>query len=514
MAGGLLAVLCAMAATVAGAGSTVTAQPASGVTATSAMLSGSFTPNSLLAAHPGEEVTYRFEYGTTRSYGSKTPDGNAGNGGSPVTVQATITGLKPGTTYNWRLSASTEIETAASVNHTFTTTGGSSGSSNGRPPEMVLGPGFSRVRVPAPKGKESSLDSIACPSASECIGVGGSLRGFRGQTLAERWRNGRWRLVSTPDPRNSDLVGVSCPSAHLCLAVGTYEKPSPESAALAEKWNGHSWRLLRPPSPPQGGLTGVDCVSSHDCWAAGFKNGGSSRETALFERWNGHSWSVHPLPGSRLDFFESVSCSSASDCWASGFNGANRVHQPWVAAHWNGKRWSKASVPSSGPFQGVLSVSCHKTSECWAIGGESQGKPVAMRLEGGKWQKTPVELPPLATTLIGLKAGGELDGLACTSPSNCWAVGRVTLGNAADLALAERWDGNSWKVVPSGYPIPIHPPHLPPGPKYEQTSLHGVACPSPHMCLAVGATAFVKRSGPKIAGRPLAEAADLSKAQP
>lgn len=504
-----MAVLCIAPATMAAAELEVTTQPASGVTGTGATLSGSFMPNSLLTGHPGEDTTYRFEYGTTRHYGSKTVDGDAGNGSATVAVQATITGLTPGTTYDWRLTASTEIETATSPNRTFTTPGGSGGGSNS-PRGTAFGPGFSRLRVPAPRGKISSLGSIACPSASECISVGGSERGFRGHILAERWHDRTWHLLPTPDPRNSELASVSCPSAHLCLAVGLYEKRDSEAATLAERWNGHSWHLLRPPSPPGGELTAVHCVSSHDCWAAGLENGGSPRESALFEHWNGRSWSVHPLPGSRLDFLESVSCASASDCWASGFNGANRVHQPWIAAHWNGKGWSKTSLPSSGPFQGTLAMSCSGPSECWAVGSESRGKPVAMQLTGGKWRKTSVELPTLATTQIGIKVGGKFTGLYCTASNSCWAVGTLTIGGAVELALAERWDGRSWRLISSGYPTPIHRPHLPPGPKYEQTRLADVACPSPSTCLAVGGTAFIKRTGLQIAGGPLSDMADTS----
>jgi hypothetical protein len=70
--GALVAVLCIAPATMAAAELKVTTQPASGVISTGATLAGSFTPNSLLTGHPGEDTTYRFEYGTTRHYGSKT----------------------------------------------------------------------------------------------------------------------------------------------------------------------------------------------------------------------------------------------------------------------------------------------------------------------------------------------------------------------------------------------------------------------------------------------------------
>ena len=61
-------------------------------------LKGTTDPNNL-------ESHYYFEYGPTTSYGSKSPTESAGSGVEPVSVSATITGLKPGTTYHYRLVA-------------------------------------------------------------------------------------------------------------------------------------------------------------------------------------------------------------------------------------------------------------------------------------------------------------------------------------------------------------------------------------------------------------------------
>lgn len=48
---------------------------------------------------------YRFEYGTGNSYDSTTPSALAGVGEAPVAVSATLTGLRPGATYHYRLVA-------------------------------------------------------------------------------------------------------------------------------------------------------------------------------------------------------------------------------------------------------------------------------------------------------------------------------------------------------------------------------------------------------------------------
>jgi hypothetical protein len=84
-----------------------TAEPASPVTTTSATLHGEVNPLGLEV----EECT--FEYGETEAYGhtaSCEGPGAAeiGDGGSPVSVHADVTGLRPGATYHFRLTAANE----------------------------------------------------------------------------------------------------------------------------------------------------------------------------------------------------------------------------------------------------------------------------------------------------------------------------------------------------------------------------------------------------------------------
>ncbi len=75
------------------------------VSATSVVLSGSVNPN-------GQATSYRFNYGPSVAYGSLTSVSSAGAGTALSTVSARINGLKPGTTYHYRLAA---INTAGAV---------------------------------------------------------------------------------------------------------------------------------------------------------------------------------------------------------------------------------------------------------------------------------------------------------------------------------------------------------------------------------------------------------------
>lgn len=64
---------------------------------------------------------YQFQYGPTATYGSVTPEWNAGAGDNPVPVSATIGGLAEGTTYHYRLVASNGPQTTYGPDRTFTT---------------------------------------------------------------------------------------------------------------------------------------------------------------------------------------------------------------------------------------------------------------------------------------------------------------------------------------------------------------------------------------------------------
>ena len=75
-------------ATITAATPTVTTGSASNVLTTSATLSGSVDPN-------GSDTHYRFEYGTTSSYGKSTASQDAGSAAGVTQVTATVTGLKP-----------------------------------------------------------------------------------------------------------------------------------------------------------------------------------------------------------------------------------------------------------------------------------------------------------------------------------------------------------------------------------------------------------------------------------
>src|SRR4029077_15030375 len=61
------------------------------------------------------------EFGTTTSYGSKTTAVNAGAGTSATTISATLTHLAPGTSYHYRVVATSSAGTARGADGLLTT---------------------------------------------------------------------------------------------------------------------------------------------------------------------------------------------------------------------------------------------------------------------------------------------------------------------------------------------------------------------------------------------------------
>ena len=93
-----------------------TADPVTAVSLTTATLSGQVSPG-------GADTTVHFEYGLTTDYGTPTQDQAVGAGTDPVAVSAAITGLRPVTTYHYRLVATNVNGSVQSTNGIFTTPG-------------------------------------------------------------------------------------------------------------------------------------------------------------------------------------------------------------------------------------------------------------------------------------------------------------------------------------------------------------------------------------------------------
>jgi hypothetical protein len=109
----IIAVLLVVATAAPAAGAAVaTTGPAKDIGQTTATVTGTIDPQ-------GSDTTYRFEYGTSTSYGLTTAEQSAGSGTDAVAVEAALTGLTSDTTYHYRLVATNGGNVGA--DRTFTT---------------------------------------------------------------------------------------------------------------------------------------------------------------------------------------------------------------------------------------------------------------------------------------------------------------------------------------------------------------------------------------------------------
>jgi len=170
-------------------------------------------------------------------------------------------------------------------------------------------------------------------------------------------------------------------------------------------------------------------------------------QQVLTLEWNGSSWSQitapNPVSGTiQFGGLPAIDCADASDCWIVGTWGSS-TPQDFVL-QWNGTAWSVGSVPTATtPYDSTAlgSIACTSASNCWAVGTESSStlSPVPqafiVQWNGTSW-----------STVSAPTAGG-LDSVTCTSSSACWAVGPGpgATGGAAGTLL--QWGGSAWSAV-------------------------------------------------------------------
>jgi hypothetical protein len=256
------------------------------------------------------------------------------------------------------------------------------------------------------------------------------------------------------------LNGVSCASPANCTAVGQYYRTaSGPQLALVERWNGRAWRVEPSPSVGRGStLDSVSCPSPTSCTAVG----------SLIIGWNGVSSKVEL----RSSPFVSVSCAAPASCMAVGVTPGGTPE----SGHFDGTSWKLQPMPRPRhPAQNITlaAVSCAGPGFCLAVGDYSYGagampspaareKTFAERWNGSSWRVIPT---------VNVASWNQLTAVSCTSPRSCTAVG----SSASRFALAERWDGSAWTIQ-----------RVPEVNRTGYTQLTAVSCSSNSACMAVG----------------------------
>jgi len=227
-----------------------------------------------------------------------------------------------------------------------------------------------------------------------------------------------------------------------------------------------------------GHIAAVSCPAPTACVAVGTQDS-SGTGVKLIERWNGQKWvaQLSPTPsGARSSSLAAVKCSSSAFCIAVGQYSTSTVTKTLVL-RWSSNRWSLLPTPNPDSAVSVLSgLACSSTTNCFAVGsyfvdtGTIGGQTTLIE----RWDGTSWKIVPSPNVTDAFDSG--LVGAACTSSTDCLAVG-TSHTETSNNTLVERWDGVSWSIVASPDP-----------PNSSDNELAAIACPSATACLAVGSS--------------------------
>ncbi|HZS15904.1 MAG TPA: hypothetical protein VFC09_15015 [Candidatus Dormibacteraeota bacterium] len=226
-----------------------------------------------------------------------------------------------------------------------------------------------------------------------------------------------------------------------------------------------AWTVV---ASPNGGaginlLQGVSCVTASDCWAVGSTfNAGAYR--TIVEHDAGDGWRLvdGPNPGAS-NVLHAVACPAANDCTAVGYD-APVTGGAWktLIAHYDGRTWAIVPSPPTGGAQVLEAISCRTATDCWAVGGPG---PLVEHDSGSGWK-----------LVSSAQNGGELTGVACGGPDDCWGVGNTALVHGDGQPLIMHGGSSGWTAVAA--------PSL--GAAEQGGGFHSIACASATECWAVG----------------------------
>ena len=199
------------------------------------------------------------------------------------------------------------------------------------------GKSWSISRSVQPAGSyAASLNEVRCTSAKQCVTIGFTAASAKAPSIAysEVWNGKAWKVEGVPmppetnhDPNSTALNDLACPSASDCVAVGGV---TPQTGGLSvptpliETWDGSRWTIAALHLKLSGPLSLLDvsCLSATRCAVVGFADGYIEPSFAAAGTWNGSSL----ILGSGADKLGkltdtqlfTVGCAGATTCVALG----------------------------------------------------------------------------------------------------------------------------------------------------------------------------------------------------
>ena len=309
--------------------------------------------------------------------------------------------------------------------------------------------------------------------------------------------------------QSADLNSVACPSAGNCVATGHYVGPTGERVMVATQSAGGVWQASDLTLPVNAKTTGgqlislgsVVCASAGNCVAPGFYEDTTGSDQALVATQSaGGAWQTSELTlpananstaGNQHASLSSVACPSAGTCTATGFyTDTTGSNQALVATQSAGGAWqaSELTLPAgadttAGNQNAFLnSVACPSAGTCTATGtykdpaGNGQAL-IATQSAGGAWAASALTLPANADTAAG-DQNAVLKSVVCPSAGNCVAAGSYddTTGGR-QVMVATQSAGGAWALSELTQPANAG---------NQNALLNSLACASAGYCTAAG----------------------------
>jgi hypothetical protein len=353
------------------------------------------------------------------------------------------------------------------------------------------------------------LVSVACPSKASCVAVG-----YYNDATSPMLVTGsgtKWTATEALLPANAQsgeyayLTSVACPSTTSCVAVGGYNGsssgPADEFIATGSAGSGSLWMPTQAPLPLNGlsfynsSQPAVACSSTTSCVTAWTYDDSSGTQQGVLESGSGVNWtpSEVPLPanastsnpkvvlGSTSGIVSPPACSAAA-CVLVGQYVDSSGNTDGLLVTGSGVNWtpSEATLPANAETGGYVtlnSVACESSTTCVAVGQyqDSSRNLQGLMLTGSGTSWTPAAAPPPTNALANPYVA--LDSVTCPSTSWCVTAGSYPISDGSYQGLAVIGSGTAWNTTQA--PLPAN--------AFSQTTyLMSVACPSKTFCVAVG----------------------------
>jgi hypothetical protein len=354
----------------------------------------------------------------------------------------------------------------------------------------------------------AELDAVACPTASNCYGVGtytDSSGHFEAMfVLVVNGDFEQAQEVAAPagaagNPE-AQLDAISCPTASACVAVGGYLDSAGNEQAMSSTLSGSIFsQAVEVAAPsnaaadPQAFLYGVSCTSPSVCFAVGSYVDSTSDNQAMFSRSSNSAFTqaaeVTAPVGAATDpsaTLDDVSCPATGVCYAVGGYTDTSSRGEAMASSLSGSAFSQAvtvTAPSSSGFDpeaDLDAVSCATATSCVAVGGFVDSalhvQALVANLSAGTFAQATVASAPANAAA---DPGAYLGSVSCPSSGSCVATGWYTDTSAREEAMdalisngvASQATGLSAPADAAGNPL---------------ASAYSVSCASGAQCLIGG----------------------------